>query len=114
VLGTSNKTELLLGYGTLHGDMASAINPIGDLYKTQVWALAACAGVRQKRRAPTCGSVRPTRASWDSPTSSPTASGPHDHRRASDEALVEKASRTSSSDPPHGKRRPAQAEVHYR
>ncbi len=40
VLGTSNKTELLLGYGTLHGDMASAINPLGDLYKTQVWALA--------------------------------------------------------------------------
>lgn len=40
VLGTSNKTELMLGYGTLHGDMASAINPIGDLYKTQVWQLA--------------------------------------------------------------------------
>ena len=40
VLGTSNKTELLLGYGTLHGDMASAINPLGDLYKTQVRALA--------------------------------------------------------------------------
>lgn len=40
VLGTSNKTELLLGYGTLHGDMASAVNPLGDLYKTQVWALA--------------------------------------------------------------------------
>lgn len=40
VLGTSNKTELLLGYGTLYGDMASAINPVGDLYKTQVWALA--------------------------------------------------------------------------
>lgn len=40
VLGTSNKTELLLGYGTLHGDMASAINPIGDLYKTQIRALA--------------------------------------------------------------------------
>src|SRR5262245_30690565 len=45
VLGTSNKTELLLGYGTLHGDMASAINPLGDLYKTQVWALAAQIGV---------------------------------------------------------------------
>ena len=41
VLGTSNKTELLLGYGTLYGDMASAINPIGDLYKTQVRQLAA-------------------------------------------------------------------------
>lgn len=40
VLGTSNKTELLLGYGTLYGDMASALNPIGDLYKTQVRCLA--------------------------------------------------------------------------
>ncbi|MFN8625476.1 MAG: NAD+ synthase [Candidatus Binatia bacterium] len=45
VLGTSNKTELLLGYGTLYGDMASALNPIGDLYKTQVWALAQEIGV---------------------------------------------------------------------
>lgn len=45
VLGTSNKTELLLGYGTLHGDMASAINPIGDLYKTQVWTLSEHIGV---------------------------------------------------------------------
>jgi NAD+ synthase len=45
VLGTSNKTELLLGYGTLYGDMASAVNPIGDLYKTQVWALSAHVGV---------------------------------------------------------------------
>ena len=41
VLGTSNKTELLLGYGTQFGDLASAINPLGDLYKTQVWALSA-------------------------------------------------------------------------
>jgi len=45
VLGTSNKTELLLGYGTLYGDMASAINPIGDLYKTQVRQLAKDLGV---------------------------------------------------------------------
>ena len=45
VIGTSNKTELLLGYGTLYGDMASAINPLGDLYKTQVWALAENVGV---------------------------------------------------------------------
>lgn len=45
VLGTSNKTELLLGYGTLYGDMASAVNPLGDLYKTQVWALAEFVGV---------------------------------------------------------------------
>ena len=40
VLGTSNKTEILLGYSTLWGDMASALNPIGDLYKTQVRQLA--------------------------------------------------------------------------
>jgi NAD+ synthase len=40
VIGTSNKTELLIGYGTIFGDMASAVNPIGDLYKTQVRALA--------------------------------------------------------------------------
>jgi len=45
VLGTSNKTEILLGYGTLFGDMASAINPLGDLYKTQVWQLAGAVGV---------------------------------------------------------------------
>ncbi len=53
VLGTSNKTELLLGYGTLFGDMASALNPLGDLYKTQVWQLAEHLGVpghiREKR-----------------------------------------------------------------
>ena len=40
VLGTSNKTEILLGYGTLFGDTACAINPIGELYKTQIWQLA--------------------------------------------------------------------------
>lgn len=45
VLGTSNKTELLLGYGTLYGDMASAINPLGDLYKSQVRQLARHMGV---------------------------------------------------------------------
>ena len=41
ILGTSNKTELLIGYGTIHGDMACAINPMGDLYKTQVRLLGA-------------------------------------------------------------------------
>jgi NAD+ synthase len=40
VVGTANKTELLLGYGTIHGDMAHALNPLGDLYKTQVFLLA--------------------------------------------------------------------------
>jgi NAD+ synthase len=45
VFGTSNKTELMLGYGTQHGDMASGINPIGDLYKSQVVALSRHLGV---------------------------------------------------------------------
>ena len=45
VVGTSNKTELLLGYGTQFGDLASAINPIGDLYKTQLRSLATHLGV---------------------------------------------------------------------
>ena len=40
VLGTRNKTELLLGYGTQFGDLASALNPVGDLYKTQLRELA--------------------------------------------------------------------------
>jgi NAD+ synthase len=40
VVGTSNKAEILLGYTTLWGDMAAAINPIGDLYKTQVRQLS--------------------------------------------------------------------------
>lgn len=45
VLGTSNRTEILLGYSTQFGDSASAINPIGDLYKAQVWALSEFMGV---------------------------------------------------------------------
>ena len=48
VIGTSNKTELLLGYGTLFGDMASALNPIGDLYKTQVFELSAAVGLPER------------------------------------------------------------------
>jgi NAD+ synthase len=40
VIGTSNKTEILLGYSTLFGDSASALNPLGDLYKHQVFQLS--------------------------------------------------------------------------
>lgn len=44
-IGTSNKTEILLGYSTLWGDSAAAMNPIGDLYKTQARQLARAIGV---------------------------------------------------------------------
>lgn len=45
VVGTGNKTEILLGYTTLFGDSANALNPIGDLYKTQVRQLSRAVGV---------------------------------------------------------------------
>ena len=48
VIGTGNKTESLLGYTTHYGDNACAINPMGDLYKTQVWQLAESLGVPKK------------------------------------------------------------------
>ena len=47
VVGAGNKTEILLGYTTLYGDSACALNPIGDLYKTQVRQLARAIGVPQ-------------------------------------------------------------------
>ena len=55
VVGTSNKSELLLGYGTQFGDLASAINPIGDLYKTQLYPLGEYLGVPESilRKPPT-------------------------------------------------------------
>ena len=55
VLGTSNKTELLLGYGTQFGDMACGINPVGDLYKTQLRELALSIGIPEAivRKPPT-------------------------------------------------------------
>jgi NAD+ synthase len=45
VVGTGNKTEIMLGYTTLYGDSACAINPLGDLYKTQIRQLARAMGI---------------------------------------------------------------------
>lgn len=47
-IGTGNKTEILLGYTTLFGDAACALNPNGDLYKTQLRQLALAVGVPQE------------------------------------------------------------------
>jgi NAD+ synthetase len=44
-VGTGNKSERLLGYFTWHADDSPPVNPIGDLFKTQVWALARHLGV---------------------------------------------------------------------
>ncbi len=48
VVGAGNKTELLLGYFTKHGDGACDVLPLGDLYKTQVWQLAEHVGVPER------------------------------------------------------------------
>ena len=57
VAGTSNKSELLIGYFTKYGDGASDFAPIGDLYKTQVRILAEEIGIPEKilKKAPTAG-----------------------------------------------------------
>lgn len=57
VLGTSNKSELLVGYFTKHGDGGADIEPIGDLYKTEVRQLARVIGVPDKivEKAPSAG-----------------------------------------------------------
>jgi NAD+ synthase len=45
VIGTSNKSELLLGYGTIFGDIACAINPLGEMYKSDEFEFAKVIGV---------------------------------------------------------------------
>ena len=57
VLGTGNKSEYYLGYTTIWGDMACSFNPLGDLYKTQVRALAKHIGVSSAiiEKAPSAG-----------------------------------------------------------
>jgi len=60
VIGTSNKSELILGYGTLHGDMACDLNPLAHLYKTQVYQLAEYLGVPEViRRKPPSADLWP-------------------------------------------------------
>ena len=48
VVGTSNKSERLLGYGTIYGDTAFALNPIGELFKTEIYELARELGIDEK------------------------------------------------------------------
>ncbi len=48
MVGTSNKSELLLGYGTIYGDLAYAFNPIGELYKSEIYGLARYLNLNEK------------------------------------------------------------------
>ena len=45
VVGTSNRSEIVMGYGTQFGDLACALNPLGDLWKTQIFLLAESMGI---------------------------------------------------------------------
>lgn len=63
VVGTGNKTEILLGYTTIYGDAACAINPLGDLYKTQVRQLSSFLGLPE-----TILKKPPTADLWDGQT----------------------------------------------
>jgi NAD+ synthase len=63
VLGTSNKTEILLGYSTIFGDNASSLNPLGDLYKQQVWQLS-----RHLRLPPRVVDKKPSADLWPGQT----------------------------------------------
>jgi NAD+ synthase len=60
VIGTSNKSELLLGYFTKFGDGGSDVAPLGDLYKTQVWALAKHLAIPKQiiSKPPTAGLIK--------------------------------------------------------
>ena len=75
--GTGNKTERLLGYFTWHADDTPPLNPIGDLFKTQVWELARYLGVpqrldRQGPDAPICRPIKPTKPTSASAMRRPT------------------------------------------
>lgn len=57
VIGTSNKSELAIGYGTKYGDLAADIWPIGDVYKTEIYRICRELGVDQRiiEKPPTAG-----------------------------------------------------------
>ncbi|HAF07721.1 MAG: NH(3)-dependent NAD(+) synthetase [candidate division TA06 bacterium 32_111] len=48
VIGTSNRSEIIMGYGTIFGDLACSINPIGKLYKTQIFEFAKFLGIPKR------------------------------------------------------------------
>jgi NAD+ synthase len=57
VIGTSNKSEISIGYGTKYGDLAADFFPLGDIYKTHIFEIARELGINQRiiNKAPTAG-----------------------------------------------------------
>ncbi|GAB3671139.1 NAD+ synthase [Halopiger thermotolerans] len=73
VLGTANRSELLLGYFTKHGDGAADAYPLGDLYKTEVRALAGRIGIPRRIVA-----KEPTAGFWAGQTDADELGAPYD------------------------------------
>jgi NAD+ synthase len=133
VVGTSNKTESLIGYTTLFGDSACAFNPIGDLYKSQVRQVAAAIGVPEAiiRKAPSAdlwpGQTDEVEAGFSYPVLDRLLFWRVDKRRSVDEvvelgfdrALVERVDRMIATSefkrqvPPIAKLGPRTAGVDY-
>jgi NAD+ synthase len=133
VVGTGNKTESLIGYTTVFGDNASAFNPVGDLYKSQVRQLAAAIGVPERiiRKAPSAdlwpGQTDEEDAGFSYPLLDRLLYWRIDKRRSSeelarmgfDEALVERVDRLIAGSefkrqvPPVAKLGPRTAGVDY-
>jgi NAD+ synthase len=94
VVGTSNKTESLIGYTTLFGDSACAFNPIGDLYKSQVRQMAVAMGVPDGivRKAPSAdlwpGQTDETEGGFDYPTLDRLLFWRIDKRRSTEELVA--------------------------
>ena len=94
VVGTSNKTESLIGYTTVFGDNACAFNPIGDLYKSQVRQLSAAVGVPEQiiRKAPSAdlwpGQTDETEAGFSYPELDRLLFWRIDKRRSVDEVVA--------------------------
>jgi NAD+ synthase len=84
VLGTSNKSEILLGYSTLFGDAAASVQPLGDVWKTHVFALARTLGVPEAvvTKAPTAdlwpGQTDAAELGFDYQTVDPVLHGHHE------------------------------------
>lgn len=94
VAGTGNKTESLIGYTTIYGDNASAFNPVGDLYKSQVRQISAAMGVPDEiiRKAPSAdlwpGQTDETEAGFSYPELDRLLFWRIDKRRSVDEVVA--------------------------
>ena len=94
VLGTSNKSEILLGYSTLFGDAAASVQPLGDVWKTHIFELAHALGVPEAviAKAPTAdlwpGQTDAGELGFDYPTVDPVLHWHHEGGMGREELMA--------------------------